>query len=141
MVVKSIKDDDRKNWKVIEEERNSPFNKMITAANNIRNAISNILGESLMRNLFVSNAEVAKLYCLPKMHKSGNNIRQFVDLLSVPCISISCWLVSDFKKFSNIKNFIKLANLIFSMLISEVENLVSFDVEAEALLSESNKLY
>lgn len=53
------------------EVKRSPLNKINTAANNVRKEITAVFGERFKWRIIVSNPEIPKLYCLPKIHKPG----------------------------------------------------------------------
>lgn len=140
IVVMDKSEYDRRVWNLIAENgykeiKSSPLNKMKTAANNVRKEISRVFGERYKWRLIVSDPEVPKLYCLPKIHKQGDKMRQIVALLTAPCTKIAKWLVNELKQYPNfdscaVKNSIEFAKLIQNLSIKEDEILVSFDVEA-----------
>lgn len=90
IVVIGKKEYDDRVWKLIadnnyKEQKSSPLNKMITAANEVRKEISSMFGERFKWRLLVPNPEVPKIYCLTKIHKPGEKMRQIVAILSAPC--------------------------------------------------------
>lgn len=131
---------ERRTWNLIADNNykkvsRSPLSKMTTAANKVRKEISRAFGERFKWRLLESTPEVPKLYCLPKIHKPGDKMRQIVALVSAPCTKIAKWLVDEVKKLPpfescSIKNSIEFAKRIKETTINDDEVLISFDVES-----------
>ncbi|XP_055854251.1 uncharacterized protein LOC129917995 [Episyrphus balteatus] len=140
IVVMDKNEYDRRCWKLItdsgyDEIKRSPLNKMVTAANEVRKEISNVFGEQFKWKLLISNPDVPRLYCLPKVHKPGDSMRPIVALLSAPCTNISRWLVQEMKQYLpceslSVKNSIEFAERVKNIELANDEILASFDVSS-----------
>lgn len=92
---------DRRVWCLINENnhkemKKSPLNIMKTAANDVRKEITKIFSERFKWRLLASNPKVLKLYCLPKIYKTGDKMTQIVALLNA---KIAKWLVNKLKQY------------------------------------------
>ncbi|XP_055846975.1 uncharacterized protein LOC129912629 [Episyrphus balteatus] len=140
IVVMDKNEYDRRCWKLItdsgyDEIKRSPLNKMVTAANEVRKEISNVFGEQFKWKLLISNPDVPRLYCLPKVHKPGDSMRPIVALLSAPCTNISRWLVQEMRQYLpceslSVKNSIEFAEKVKNIELANDEILASFDVSS-----------
>lgn len=110
-----------------------PLPKMIRESDALRQKIGRTFGQRLARKLKVPNPNVAKMYGLPKIHKSGNKMRQIVSNINSPDYKIAKWLVSEIKKLPpleslSVKNSLDFAKKLENVTIKDDECLVSFDV-------------
>lgn len=111
----------------------NPLPKMIRDSDVLRKRISENFGSRLSRSLIVSNPKLAYLYALPKIHKSGKQMRPIVDNINTPCYKQAKWLVQEIKKLPplksySVKNSFEFVQKIKNVKINENEIMISFDV-------------
>lgn len=126
--------------KIIEESGyklldKDPLSSMVAEAKEIKKEIVKECGLRLNWSLNVSNPEVPKLFCLPKIHKSREKMRPIISNVNAPTEKISKWLVSEFNKLKpldscSIKNSTELVEKLKDVEIADDEAMVSFDVTA-----------
>ena len=111
----------------------TPLNKMVTKIANTLKTCKTI-DAFQKRNFHVSNPSVPKLYCLPKIHKEGQQVRPIVSGNDSPTENISSYLVKEFSQLHypsySVKNTFNLLEKIQNLQLSDSEILVSFDVSS-----------
>lgn len=115
--------------------RKDPLPGMVRQVKELKKQIVENFGIRLNWTLNVTNPEVPKLYCLPKIHKVGQKMRPIISNVNAPTEKIAKWLVSEIKKMKPIeclavKNSFDLVNRLDNVRIEEDEIMVSFDVVA-----------
>ena len=94
-----------------------------------------LINAQLYDKLITPNPVLPRLYCLPKVHKPGKQMRPIVSSINSPTYRLSKWLqyqlqrLEPFPSFS-VKNRYEFINSIKNITIEENEVLVSFDVTA-----------
>lgn len=73
-----------------EQINRSPLNKMMTAANNVKD-VSNYFGDHFKWRLLVLNAEVSEINCFSKIHKPGDKMRPIVTIYFASCTNFTRW--------------------------------------------------
>ena len=86
-------------YKVISK---NPLPKMIRDSNDLIKKVSSVFGLWLKRKLSVPNPQVPLIYCLPKIHKTGD--RPIVSSISSPSYLLAKWLVNEIKQLPSIKS-------------------------------------
>jgi hypothetical protein len=94
-----------------------------------------LIEEKVRRKLTISNPVLPKLYCLPKIHKTGIPMRPIVSGINSPTYNLSKWLVKEFNlleppKGFSIKNSLEFIESIKNEQLDPNEYLISFDVTA-----------
>lgn len=122
IVVMDRSEYERRALKLIEDRgfkkiKISPLSKMISISNKIRKQISVVFGERFKWRLNVPHPEVPKMFLLPKIHQTGDKMREIVSCIKSPCTLIAKWLVQEIKslpKFDNssVKNSMEFAKSI-----------------------------
>lgn len=125
---RSIEED---NFKLLKK---SPLNKMVNDAKSIIKEICKVFQENKY-TLSVSNPSVPKMYGLPKVHKTGEQMRKIVSNVNSPLVKVAKWLVRKLKEYGNLegrslKNTLHFVEKVKNIEIEEDEILVSFDVTA-----------
>jgi predicted GIY-YIG superfamily endonuclease len=94
-----------------------------------------LINEWDRRRLTMPNPRIPSFTCLPKIHKSGNQIRPVVSNVNSPTEKISEFLVKKIKSWKreetfSIKNSIEASKVLTSLRIGEDEIIASYDVQA-----------
>lgn len=118
------------NYKVMNKDL---LPSMIRESDKVRQKIGTAFSTRLSRNLIVSNPSIAKIYCLPKIHKIGRKMRPIVSSISTPTYKMAKWLVKEVKQLPSIKSCSvkdthEFVNKIKSVKLNNNEIMVSFDV-------------
>lgn len=136
LVILNKDDYENRMLKVIEnnnyrEIKRNPLPKMVKESNEVIKGISTVFGFRQKRKLLVSNPKVPLIYCLPKIHKTGD--RPIVSSISSPCYLMAKWLVNEMRqlppiKSLSVKNSFDFVEKIKEVVINNEEIMVSFDV-------------
>jgi hypothetical protein len=94
-----------------------------------------LISDDQRRRLIVSNPRMPRMSGLPKIHKSGNQIRPVVTTIDSPTSKIAHLLVKKFrtyKKFDScsVRNSIDLVKILSEVEIEDDYEMVSYDVKA-----------
>lgn len=117
------------------ELKKSPLQDSIKDVNKTLCECRTTINDQLRRNLKISNPTIPRMYCLPKIHKAGKNMRPIVSGINAPTYRIAKWLVSEFSKLPQnnthcIGNNLELISVLQKENIEIGEIMVSFDVTA-----------
>lgn len=115
------------------EVKRNPLPSMVKECNELRKDLSKIFGLRHNRTLLVSNPKVPLIYCLPKIHKTGD--RPIVSSISSPCYKLAKWLVKELKQFPpiksmSVKNSFEFVDKIKNVTFKRGQKMLSFDVES-----------
>lgn len=118
-----------------ESVRRNPLPKMVRLTNVTIKELSEEFGQRFNRVLHVSNPSIAKMYGLPKIHKTGEKMRPIVSNINAPSCKLSKWFVSEIQKLKpirsfSVKNTFDFVEKIKDVIIGDDEVLISFDVES-----------
>jgi len=119
-------------YKVINK---NPLSKYITSVSTSLKNCKNVISNDHKRKLTVPNPNLPRLYCLPKIHKDGKQMRPIVSCVNAPSYNISKWLLHEFQKLEfpetfSIKDRYQFIEATKDLNIEPHEMLVSFDVVA-----------
>ena len=109
------------------------FQKQVT--DSLKACKSLIPSDKFRLKLTTSNPTLPKLYCLPKIHKTGTPMRPIVSGIGSPTYLLSKWLVREFNRFPpppsfSVKNTADFISSIQNYKLQKDEYLVSFDVSS-----------
>ena len=100
--------------------------------NRILRKIKSNIGEKIYDNLFASGSQVGVMYCLPKIHKSGNPFRPIISSINTAGYNLAKFLIPMISPLTTnnftIENSSKFVKEITSMTFPIGFTMASFDV-------------
>lgn len=113
----------------------SPLNNYISNTIETLKSCKNIITNNLYKKLITPNPTIPRLYCLPKIHKPGQEMRPIVSCINSPTYLLSKWLAKELPKLGNIQTFSIKDRYDFlhktkTIELTEDEYLISFDVKS-----------
>lgn len=108
---------------------------MIAESKEVIKLAASCFGEHTRYKLNVSNPAIARIYALPKIHKTGEQMRPIISNINVPTYKISKYIVEEFGKLTqphgfDVKNSYDFIKKIENVVVRPSEILVSFDIKA-----------
>lgn len=111
----------------------NPLAKYISSTTFSLKQCKTLINQDLIKHLYIPNPNIPRLYCLPKIHKPGKNMRPIVNTINSPCYNLSKWLTQMLQNLNPypslaIKNRFEFINSIKNIKLQEDEIMISFDV-------------
>lgn len=115
--------------------KKDPLQKLIKQMKDTLQSCTTLFNKDDRWKLTCSNPVVPRLYALPKIHKSGNQVRPIVSGINSPTYKIAKWLNDVFNRFhppngQTVKDRTQLIHKIKDIKLAETDRLVSFDVSS-----------
>ena len=116
-----------------EASNKNPLNKFISSVSSSIKECKNLISNFQKRALTVSNPILPRMYCLPKIHKEGKQMRPIIPCINSPASLLSKWLVNEFQKLEfpstfSVKDRYQFIDFTKNIILEPDEILVSFDV-------------
>jgi hypothetical protein len=111
----------------------NPLNKYTTSTRETIKQCKTLIDEDLRKKLIISNPVIPRLYCLPKIHKPGNQMRPIVSSINCPTYLVSKWLQNKLLNLIQYQTYAckdryEFINKIKDVELNDDEYFVSFDV-------------
>lgn len=111
----------------------NPLPGYIRSTKEVINSCKILIPKDTQYKLIISNPTLPRLYCLPKIHKTGGIPMRPIVSINSPTYLISKWLVAQFSSLynnhgSSVKNNVQFTDSLKHTQIQNNEIMVSFDV-------------